>query len=135
MVSFKFLTFNTWSSAVFKYNSVYLWLCWVVIDVRGLCLVVESGGYSLLQALITQISIVVAHRLSCSAACGIFPDQGLNPCPLRWQGHSYPLHHLVTPFCFFKKTFLRSTLTLTYQVEWLVFNFLNINDFFPYGVI
>ena len=23
-----------------------------------------------------------AHRLSCAAACGIFPDQGLNPCPL-----------------------------------------------------
>ena len=30
------------------------------------------------------------HRLSscgagaCSAACGIFPDQGVNPCPLHW---------------------------------------------------
>ena len=30
-------------------------------------------------------SVVVAHGLSCSAACGIFPDQGLNPCPLHWQ--------------------------------------------------
>ena len=27
----------------------------------------------------------MAHRLSCSAACGIFPDQGLNPCPLHWR--------------------------------------------------
>ena len=27
----------------------------------------------------------MAHRLGCSAACGIFPDQGLNPCPLHWQ--------------------------------------------------
>ena len=26
--------------------------------------------------------VVVAHRPSCSAACGIFPDQGSNPCPL-----------------------------------------------------
>ena len=26
-------------------------------------------------------SVVVAHRLSCSEACGIFPDQGSNPCP------------------------------------------------------
>ena len=30
-------------------------------------------------------SVVVAHGLSCSAACGIVPDQGLNPCPLQWQ--------------------------------------------------
>ena len=26
-------------------------------------------------------SVVVARGLSCSVACGIFPDQGLNPCP------------------------------------------------------
>ena len=30
-------------------------------------------------------SVVVAHGLSCSAACGIFPNQGLNLCPLHWQ--------------------------------------------------
>ena len=24
-------------------------------------------------------------------ACGIFPDQGLNSCPLHWQADSYPL--------------------------------------------
>ena len=28
---------------------------------------------------------MVAHRPSCSEACGIFPDQGLNLCLLRWQ--------------------------------------------------
>ena len=26
--------------------------------------------------------------LSCPTACGIFPDQGLNPCPLHWQADS-----------------------------------------------
>ena len=26
--------------------------------------------------------------LSCSAACGIFPDQVSNPCPLHWQADS-----------------------------------------------
>ena len=31
--------------------------------------------------------------LSCSTACRIFPDQGLNPCPLHCQGDSYPLYH------------------------------------------
>ena len=29
--------------------------------------------------------------LSCSAACGILPDQGLNLCLLRWQADSVPL--------------------------------------------
>ena len=33
-------------------------------------------------------STVVGHRLSCSEACGIFPDQGLNPCLLHWQAVS-----------------------------------------------
>ena len=28
-------------------------------------------------------SVVMVHRLSCSRACGIFPDQELNPCPLH----------------------------------------------------
>ena len=31
--------------------------------------------------------------LSCSAACGIFPDQGSNPCLLHWQADSSPLSH------------------------------------------
>ena len=30
-------------------------------------------------------SAVVARGLGCSVACGIFPDQGSNPCPLHWQ--------------------------------------------------
>ena len=31
-------------------------------------------------------SVVAAYGLSCSAAYGIFPDQGLNPHPLHWTG-------------------------------------------------
>ena len=30
------------------------------------------------------------HELSCSVACGNFPDQGLNPCLLHWQEDSLP---------------------------------------------
>ena len=30
-------------------------------------------------------SVAVAHGLSCPVACGIFQDQGSNPCPLHWQ--------------------------------------------------
>ena len=36
-------------------------------------------------------SVVVAHGLGCSEACGIFLEQGLNPPPVRRQADSYPL--------------------------------------------
>ena len=42
-------------------------------------------------------SVVVAHKPGCSVACGIFPDQGLNPCPLHWQADSQPLRHQGSP--------------------------------------
>ena len=42
-------------------------------------------------------SVVVAHGLSCSTACGIFPDQGSNPCPRHWQADSQPLRHQGSP--------------------------------------
>ena len=46
-------------------------------------------------------SVAVAHGPSCSAACGIFPDQGSNPCPLLLQADSQPLSHQGSPrFCF-----------------------------------
>ena len=43
-------------------------------------------------------SVIVSHGPSCSAACGIFPDQGSNPCPLHWQADSQPLRHQGSPF-------------------------------------
>ena len=42
-------------------------------------------------------SVVVAHGPSCSAARGILPDQGSNPCPLHWQADSQPLRHQGSP--------------------------------------
>ena len=45
-----------------------------------------------LRALHCRLSSVV-QGLSCCAACGIFLDQGSNPCPLHWQADSY---HCVT---------------------------------------
>ena len=35
--------------------------------------------------------------LSCSIACGIFPDQGSNPCHLHWQADSQPLDDQGSP--------------------------------------
>ena len=42
-------------------------------------------------------SVIVAHGPSCSVACGIFPDQGSNPCRLHWQADSQPLRHQGSP--------------------------------------
>ena len=37
------------------------------------------------------------HGLSCPVACGIFPEQGSNPCLLDWQVDSLPLSHQGSP--------------------------------------
>ena len=91
---------------IFIYLFFYLWLCWVFVSVRGLSLVAASGGHSsswcaglsLLRSLLLRStgsrrtgSVVVAHGPSRSTACGIFPDQGSNPCPVHWQTDSQPL--------------------------------------------
>ena len=43
--------------------------------------------------------IVVVHGLNSSTARRIFPDEGLNPCPLHWQADSYPLSYQGSPKC------------------------------------
>ena len=57
------------------------------------------GGFSCCRAQVlgTWALIVVAPGLSCSTACGIFPDQGSNPHALHWQADSYPLYHQGSP--------------------------------------
>ena len=68
----------------------------------------QCAGLSLSQPLLLRStgfrragSVVVAHGPSCSAACGILPDQGLNPCPLHWQVDSQPLRHQGSPEAIF----------------------------------
>ena len=94
------------------YLFIYVWLCWVFVSVRGLSLFAVSGGHSssrragpsLSRPLLLRStgsrragSVVVAHGPSCSAARGIFPDQGSNPCPRHWQADSQPPHHQGSP--------------------------------------
>ena len=89
-----------------------LWLCWVFVSVRGLSLLVASGGHSSLRraglSLSRPLSLwstgsrragsaIVAHGPSRSAARGIFPGQGSNPCPPHWQADSQPLRHQGSP--------------------------------------
>ena len=77
---------------------IYLifWLCCVFFAVSRLSGFLFSscgawashcGGFSYCgaHALGTWVSLVVAHRLSCSVARRIFPDQGSNLCPLHWR--------------------------------------------------
>ena len=103
---------------LFIYLFIYFWLCWAFVSVWGLSLVVASRGHSssrcvglslLLPLLLRSTgsrragSVVVAHGPSCSVACGIFPDQGSNPCPLHWQADSQPLRHQGSPLFTFLK--------------------------------
>ena len=99
-----------------------LGLCWFVgfslslwragatlwLEVRGVSLpwllLLQSTGSRAcgFQQLQRAGSVVVAHRLSCPEACGIFLDQGLNPCLLHWQEDSLPLSHQGIPLSLFK---------------------------------
>ena len=100
---------------IFIYLFIYLWLFWVFVSVQGLSLVAASGGHSSSRCVGRSVSrplllrstgsrragsVVVAHGPSCSTACGIFPDQGSNPCPLHWQADSQPLRHQGSPMMF-----------------------------------
>ena len=51
------------------------------------------GSVVVVPGLKSTGSVVVVHRLSCSAACEIFLDQGLNSFLLHWQADSEPLSH------------------------------------------
>ena len=55
--------------------------------------VARAGFGSCGSGLWSRGSIVVAHRLSCSVACGIFLDQRWNSCLLHWQVDSLPLSY------------------------------------------
>ena len=76
---------------------LYLWrvgLLFVMVHrlLIAMASLVEEHGLQSVQAL-----IVVVYGLSCSVACRIFPNQGLNPCPLHCHVGSYPLHHQESP--------------------------------------
>ena len=113
---FNLFIYFKWKLYLFIYLLTYLWLCWVFVSVRGLSLVAASGGHSSSQCAGLSLSwplllrstgsrragsAIVAHGPSRSVACGIFPDQGSNPCPLHWQADFQPLRHQGSPVCLF----------------------------------
>ena len=105
---------------VFFFKFIYFWLCWVFVSVRGLSLVVASGDHSSLRCAGLPLSrplplrstgsrragsVIMDHGPSRSAARGILPDQGPNPCPLHWQADPQPLRHQGSPKTGFWKEF------------------------------
>ena len=79
---------------IYLFIHIYFWLCWVFVSVRGLSLVVASGGHSssrcgdlslswplLLRGTGSRCagSVAVAQGPSCSAACGDLPRPGPEP--------------------------------------------------------
>ena len=76
------------------------------------------------RALGARASVVVAHGLSCSAACGILPDQGSNPCPLHWQADSQPLSHQRSPL----------TWTIFKVIIEFCYNIASVLVFWPQGM-
>ena len=106
---------------IFIWNCIHVWLHWVFVAARRLSLVVAQWGYSLVMAhglLICCVfsccgtwpprhagAMVVAHGFSCSKACGIFPGQELNLCPMHWQADLWTTRELL--HISFKKYFIK----------------------------
>ena len=63
------------------------------LQARGLQQLWHAGSAAVARGLQNAGSVVVAHVLSCSAACGILPDQ----CLLHCQADSQPLRHQGSP--------------------------------------
>ena len=129
---------------IFLKKFIYFWLCWVFASVWGLSLVAASGGHSSSQCAVLSLSrplllrstssrhagsVVVAHGPSCSAARGILPDKGPNPCPPHWQADSQPLRHQGSPLSMFscvcwmsslEKHLFRSSAHLLIVLLWLL---------------
>ena len=75
---------------LFFKNDLFIYGCAASVAVCGLSLVMAGRGYSSWRSLGFSLqwllllqnmsSVVGMHGLSCFAACGIFLNQGLNPC-------------------------------------------------------
>ena len=93
-----FFFFNIFFLSKFAYLFIYLYFMAVLglrfcarafssCGKRGPLFIAVRGPLTIVASPVAEHrlqragSVIVAHGPSCSSACGIFPDQGLNPCP------------------------------------------------------
>ena len=117
---YRIIALRRWTNFFFFHNFLFFLAALGLCCFTGFSLVVASGGCSLVvvcgllivehrlqgaeasmavahglssvaPGLQCTRSVVVLQELSCSMACGIFPDQGSKPCLLLWQANSVPL--------------------------------------------
>ena len=136
-----------WCSSYFFLNRfIYLFIyLFIYFGCAGPCLLQEvfpghgatasvCGGFSCCRAwglgcmgslvavprLQSTGSVVAMDRLSWSTACGIFPNQGSNPCLLNWQVDSLSLSHQGSPAVTFLKYRLDGKISFPLQTfQWL----------------
>ena len=87
---------------------IYFWPCWSLrrtqafsrcfSSLQGVGLLTAVASLAVAPGLEGTGPAAAAHGLSCSVACGIFPSQGWNLCPLHWQGDSQPPDHKGSPW-------------------------------------
>ena len=89
----------------FIFIYLFFWLHWVVIATRAFSsccgwgllsravhrLLTAAASFVVEHGLQSEGSVIAAHGLHCPLACGIFLDQGLNPCPLHLAGRFFTI--------------------------------------------
>ena len=105
------------TQAVFNFKKIFIYLfifghvgssllrgTFLKLRWAGAALWLQCSDFSLAAASLAWASVVaacgsalVAHGLRCPVACGIFPDQRSNWCPLTCKTDSYPLNYQGRP--------------------------------------
>ena len=79
------------------YLSLYFWLRCVFVAAHRPSRVAVCADFPLWGLLLLRSTGSRACKFSCPVACGIFPEQESNPCPLHWQSDSLPQDHQGSP--------------------------------------
>ena len=106
---------------------------------RGPLFIVVRGPLTIAASLVAEHKLQTRRLSSCGSraqllrACGIFPDQGLNPCSLHWQADSQPLRHQGSPLREAPYNAFEKQMCYVFKLtgrRWLFYYFPNAGDFF-----
>ena len=106
---------------------------------RGPLFITVCGPLTIAASLVAEHKLQTRRLSSCgSATCGIFPDQGSNPCPLHWQADSQPLRHRGSLNIIIIILFFLFYISMFFQIYPHIFPFLCFSfciSFFLSGII